>query len=182
MIYLITFIYSLFLTQITRALPWACRDPVSPELFTQDPYVDTEYNLIPSPLRVTFDKTFDNAQGSLKSVACSDGENGLASRFPKFGDLPNFPNIGGAFDVSFNSPNCGGCWMITNKANGAIILLTAVDTAAAGFNIAETAFRKLNGGQLGDTLEVEAQKVDPDHCRGGLATRELSTKLYQCPL
>ena len=63
----------------------------------------------PSPLRATYDTTFDNKAGSLHSVACSNGPNGLSSRFPTFGDISNFPFIGGAFDVAWNSPNCGGC-------------------------------------------------------------------------
>jgi hypothetical protein len=166
MIYLTTFILTLFLTHIAHALPRACRDPISPESSTQDPYYDAQYNLLiqPSPLRATFDNTFDNPQGSLNNVACSDGDHGLAARFPLFHDLPNFPFIGGAFDIAWNSPNCGSCWQITNQATGASIYLTAIDTAGAGFNIAEKAFKRLNGGQLGGALEVVGQKVNPAIC------------------
>jgi hypothetical protein len=169
MIYLTTFILVLFLTQIALALPQACSDPISPELLTPDPYGDTEFNFqIPSPLRATFDKTFDNSQGSLNSVACSDGDNGLAAKYPNFGKLPGFPHIGGAFDIAWNSPNCGGCWSVSNKASGATIFVTAIDTAEVGFNIAEAAFKQLNGGQLGEgVLEVVARRVNPSICRRG---------------
>jgi hypothetical protein len=157
MIYLTTLILTLILTHIARALP-----EESPTLD------DTQFTfLIPSPLRTTSDNTFDNPRGSLNDVACSDGEHGLAKIYPNFINLPNFPNIGGAFDVEFNSPNCGGCWKITNNANGASIFVTAIDTAPDGFNIAEAAFRKLNGGELGDTLEVVAQKATFGGCLGG---------------
>jgi len=119
----------------------------------------------PSPLRATYDATFDNKAGSLNSVACSNGPNGLASRFPTFGDIPNFPFIGGAFDVTWNSPNCGGCWNITNPTTGVSIQITAIDTATGGFNIAQEAFEKLNGGQIGQgVVDVVANKVAASVC------------------
>ena len=119
----------------------------------------------PSPLRATYDATFDNKAGSLNGVACSNGPNGLASRFPTFGDIPNFPFIGGAFDVVWNSPNCGGCWNITNSMMGVSIQITAIDTASAGFNIAQEAFEKLNGGQIGQgVVDVVANKVAASVC------------------
>jgi hypothetical protein len=119
----------------------------------------------PSPLRATYDVTFDNKSGSLNGVACSNGPNGLAARFPTFGDLPSFPFIGGAFDVAWNSPNCGACWALTNQANGVTINITAVDTAGAGFNIAKVAFDKLAGGQSGlGAVDVVANKVSSSVC------------------
>jgi hypothetical protein len=93
-------------------------------------------------LRATFNGIFDNPQGSLNGVACSNGDNGLAAKFPTFGDLHTY--VGGAFDVGFNSPNCGGCWEITNPANNAHIIITAVDTAGAGFTIGEKAYKARN--------------------------------------
>ncbi|KAH8997423.1 Cerato-platanin [Lactarius akahatsu] len=117
------------------------------------------------PLRATFDTTFDNKAGSLNGVACSNGANGLAARFPTFGDVPSFPFIGGAFDVAWNSPNCGSCWALTNPATGMTINITAVDTAGAGFNIAKAAFDKLAGGQSGlGAVDVVANKVSPSVC------------------
>ncbi|KAF8273024.1 Cerato-platanin, partial [Lactarius quietus] len=116
-------------------------------------------------LRATYDITFDNKAGSLNGVACSNGPNGLASRFPTFGDIPSFPFIGGAFDVAWNSPNCGACWALTNPATGVTINITAVDTAGAGFNIAKEAFDKLAGGQSGlGAVDVVANKVSPSVC------------------
>jgi Cerato-platanin len=165
MIYLTTFILTLFLTQIARALPRACGDRILPDLETPDQYGDPLYDFtIPSPLRTTYDNTFDNAQGRLNGVACSDGVNGLASRYPTFGDLPSFPYIGGAFDIVWNSPNCGGCWKITNKASQSSIYITAIDTAGAGFNVAGAAYKELNSGRLGGALEVTAQKVPQSVC------------------
>ena len=116
-------------------------------------------------LRATYDTTYDNKNGSLNRVACSNGANGLAGRFPTFGDIPSFPFIGGAFDVVWNSPNCGACWSLTNTATGVSITITAVDAAGSGFNIAQEAFVVLNGGQIGQGVaDVVATKVSPSVC------------------
>ena len=120
---------------------------------------------VSSSLRATYDTTYDNKDGSLNGVACSNGPNGLAARFPTFGDVPSFPFLGGAFDVVWNSPNCGSCWNLTNTATGVSISLTAVDSAGAGFNIAQEAFEKLNNGQIGQgVLDVIANKISPSFC------------------
>lgn len=166
MIYFTTFILTLFLTQITRALPSACRDPIVPEPSTPELYGDAQYNIpVPVPLRTTYDNVYDRKHGSLNSVACSNGEYGLVSRYPTFGDLPSFPFIGGAFDIVWNSPNCGACWKITNRANNESIHITAIDSAGAGFNIAEVAFKKLSGGELGSgVLDVVAHRIPAAVC------------------
>jgi hypothetical protein len=144
------FALALLFTQVAHALPQA-RAPTP----------------TPTPLRATFDTTFDNPTGSLNNVACSNGANGLVTQFPTFGTIPTFPFIGGAFDVAWNSPNCGDCWSITNPANGASIYMTAVDTAGAGFNMGTVAFETLNGtpGQIGQgVLDVVATKVPRAFC------------------
>ena len=136
-----------------------------PTISSSSPTAPQSNTPTPSPLRATYDTTFDNKAGSLNNVACSNGPNGLAARFPTFGDIPNFPFIGGAFDVVWNSPNCGGCWNITNPTTGVSIQITAVDTAGAGFNIAQEAFEKLNGGQIGQgVVDVVANKVASSVC------------------
>jgi len=118
-----------------------------------------------SNLRATYDTTYDNKSGSLNSVACSDGPNGLAARFPTFGDIPSFSFIGGAFDVVWNSPNCGSCWNLTNMGTGVSINITAIDSAGSGFNIAQEAFERLNGGQIGQgVVDVVANKISPSVC------------------
>jgi Cerato-platanin len=101
----------------------------------------------------------------MNSVACSNGANGLESRFPTFGSLPSFPYIGGAFDVVWNSTNCGGCWSLTNPTTGVMINLTAIDAAGSGFNIAEEAFEKLTNNQTAaGSVDVVAYKVSPSVC------------------
>jgi len=118
-------------------------------------------------LPATYDNTFDNKQGSLNTVACSNGPNGLASRFPTFGNLPTYPNVGGAFAVSgWGSPNCGSCFSITYPETGKSITYTVIDTANPGFNMAQAALDYLTDGkavQLGK-VEVNAQQLPASAC------------------
>jgi len=61
-----------------------------------------------SSVRVTLDDVYSQASNSLSGVACSDGANGLLTKgYKTFGDLPDFPHLGGSSDVSWNSPECG---------------------------------------------------------------------------
>ena len=175
MIYITAFVLTLFLTQIARSQPQTCGDRIFPEsddtrgLSYGDG--DAQY-AITNPVsesvqqfKVTFDQTYDNPGGSMDTVSCSNGQNGLASRFPTFGDVPNFPHIGGAFNIVWNSTNCGACWILTNPVNNASINFTAIDFAGNGFNIAQEAFEDLNGGVIGNgTLEVEANTVAASVC------------------
>ena len=163
MIYLTTFFLTLFLTHIARAVPHGCHGVVSPETGTnQHDFADgdTMVGPPPFPLKATWDQTFDNPGGSLNNVACSN----LVSTYKTFSDIPGFPYIGGAFDVVWNSTNCGSCWRITNTANNFVIYITAIDTAGAGFNIAKEAFSTLSNGDFGNTLIVQAQKVSSQPC------------------
>ncbi|KAF8655865.1 hypothetical protein AX16_002948 [Volvariella volvacea WC 439] len=97
-----------------------------------------------------YDETYDNGGGSLLSVACSNGPHGLVTRgYDTFRELPTWPYIGGASAVTgWNSPKCGSCWQLTfNPGNGTrTIVVTAVDFAATGFNIALAAMNNLTDG------------------------------------
>ena len=103
----------------------------------------------------------------MNTVACSDGAAGLASRFPTFGSVPTFPNIGGASAISgFVSPDCGTCWELTDQTTGVSIFITAIDHAGNGFNIAEEAMNTLTDGQavfLG-RIDAAATQVDKSNC------------------
>ncbi|TDL22978.1 Cerato-platanin [Rickenella mellea] len=119
-----------------------------------------------SAIRVSYDNTYDSSSGSLSTVACSDGSNGLLTKgFTTFGSLPHFPNIGGAQAVaSWNSPNCGSCWNLTFK--GTSISVLAVDHADSGFNIAQAAMDKLTKNQavaLG-AIDATATQVSKSVC------------------
>jgi hypothetical protein len=90
-------------------------------------------------------------------VACSDGKNGLITRYgwQTQGNIPKFPNIGGAQAIAgWNSASCGTCWKLTYK--GKSINVLAIDHTAAGFNIALTAMNTLTNGQAVKLGRVDA--------------------------
>ncbi|KAL0567383.1 hypothetical protein V5O48_014611 [Marasmius crinis-equi] len=102
---------------------------------------------------LAFDTHYGAAGGSLTTVACSDGPNGIITRFniTTFGALPSFPNIGAAGAVTgWNSAGCGTCWEVTfTNSSGAkkSLNITAIDVAAPGsFNVAQAAMDNLTGG------------------------------------
>ena len=161
MIHLATFIFTLLLAYIARAMP-ACGDFASPQGL-YDTYDDD--GLVLATYKVTWDATYDNPNGNTDSVACSNGPNGLAPKYPHFKSFPDFPYLGGAFDVKWGSPNCGKCWKLTDKNTHRTIYFTAIDAAGNGFNIGKKAFIALNGGTVGaGTLEAEAISVPHHFC------------------
>ncbi|KAG9312667.1 Cerato-platanin [Chiua virens] len=93
-------------------------------------------------VKVTYDSLYDNPNWSLGNTACSDGPNGLQSKWPTLGVIPGYPAVGGIPGLTWNSPLCGTCWQLSyvDSANMAHhIKITAVD-AAFTFNLAEDAF------------------------------------------
>ena len=120
-----------------------------------------------SAVSVSYDTVYDNAAGSLTTVACSDGSNGLITKYgyKTFGQIPKFPNIGGSSTIpSWNSAQCGQCYALTYKGKSVNVL--AIDTAPSGFNIAKAAMNKLTGGQAVQLGRVEAtlKKVGVGKC------------------
>ncbi|XWX01387.1 hypothetical protein V2A60_009414 [Cordyceps javanica] len=116
---------------------------------------------------VSYDTGYDNGSRSLRDVSCSDGDNGLISRYhwQTQGEIPRFPYIGGAEAVAgWNSPSCGTCWRLDYK--GRSINVLAIDHANAGFNIALDAMNKLTGGRGVEVGRIDAQasKVDIKEC------------------
>nr|AKB94552.1 cerato-platanin-like protein 1 [Heterobasidion annosum]CEH24659.1 cerato-platanin 3 [Heterobasidion irregulare]CEH24660.1 cerato-platanin 3 [Heterobasidion irregulare]CEH24661.1 cerato-platanin 3 [Heterobasidion irregulare] len=104
----------------------------------------------------------------MNTAACSNGPHGLASKFPTFGDLPDYPYVGGVFAVSsWNSANCGTCWAVTYPETGVTINVLAIDVASPGFNVAQAAMDKLTNGkatQLGK-VEVNVEQVPTSACK-----------------
>ncbi|EPQ57820.1 Cerato-platanin [Gloeophyllum trabeum ATCC 11539] len=117
---------------------------------------------------VSYDTTYDNSGQSLDTVSCSDGPNGILSRYPSlstFGSLPDFPYIGGAAAVAgWNSPQCGTCWQLTY--NEKTITVLAIDHAEEGFNISLEAMNALTDNQAEFLGRVDAtvNQVDVSQC------------------
>ena len=121
---------------------------------------------VASAVDVRYDTTYDNSQGSLSTVACSDGANGLLTKgYTTFGSLPSFPNITAAQAVAgWNSPACGSCWQITY--GGESINVTAVDHAGDGFNLSLEAMNTLTDGNAVEfgVVSAQATQIDPQYC------------------
>ena len=160
MIYFTTFIFTLLLAHITRAVP-ACGDAASPEDLYDPTYDDVQQPFRPFPnatkYPVTWSNFYNNPDGDTKTVVCSK----LAEQFPHFKDLHRFPYIGGSFTISNSSSfDCGKCWELYNtKTDIAIFLLVIdqIDPTASGFNISEMALKKLNAGRVVPSLEILAK-------------------------
>jgi hypothetical protein len=167
MIYFTTFIFALFFTHIVRALPQGCNDPTR-DLYHNDQYKPPNPNPgpLPPPLHATHSKRYDDPHAYTKGVACGTGLNGLAKKYPKFSDFPHYPFIGGAYDITPHSPNCGACWKLTNKKTNESISFIAIDHAPKGFTLSEKAYKKLTGGHHAgkDGVEVTAHKVPHTVC------------------
>lgn len=118
-------------------------------------------------IRASYDTTYDNSGSSMNIVACSDGSNGLASRFPTFGSVPTYPNIGGAAVIAgWNDADCGSCWSLTYGGTGRTILVTAIDHTDDGFNLSLEALNTLTGGRAIEfgAVDVTATQVDRSRC------------------
>ncbi|KAI1343389.1 SnodProt1 [Xylariaceae sp. FL0016] len=120
-----------------------------------------------SAASVAYDTGYDDASRSMTAVSCSDGANGLTTRYgwATQGAIPKFPYIGAAEAVAgWNSPNCGTCWQLAY--GGKTITVLAIDHAASGFNVALDAMNDLTNGQavaLG-RVDATATQVDVSAC------------------
>ena len=81
MIYFITFIFTLLLTHIARAVP-ACGDVTFPEDM-YEPTCDNE-QLVLAIYNATMNTKYDNMNGITNSLACSH----LATLYPRFMNIP----------------------------------------------------------------------------------------------
>ncbi|CAA7265277.1 unnamed protein product [Cyclocybe aegerita] len=129
--------------------------------------------LIPSiyAVKTTYDTVYENPKGSLATVACSNGDNGLLTRgFTTFGSLPSFPRIGGAPAVTgWNSPGCGTCWNLTYTNPQGVsksVVITAIDVAIPNYNIALSAMNELTNNQAVQfgIVPVTAAQVPASAC------------------
>ncbi|KAH0832011.1 Cerato-platanin [Lanmaoa asiatica] len=119
-------------------------------------------------VKVTYDALYDNPALSLGNTVCSGGVNGLESKWPTLGNVPNYPFVGGIPGLTWNSPLCGTCWQLSYLApdgTTSTIAITAVDEAYA-FNIAENAFIAWAGssGVTAGYVYATAVQVSPANC------------------
>ncbi|KAF1995482.1 Asp f 13-like protein [Amniculicola lignicola CBS 123094] len=111
-----------------------------------------------SAVTVSWDAGYDDGSRSLTAVSCSDGKNGLMTKYgwKTQSQIPVFPNIGGFSGIAgWNSPACGSCYSLTY--NGVTIYVLAIDHAGSGFNIAKAALNTLTKGNAEKFGRVDAQ-------------------------
>ena len=107
-------------------------------------------------VRVGYDTVYDNPNGSLSTIACSDGSNGMLTKgYTTFDSLPSFPNIGATQAiVGWNSPACGSCWQISYGKK--TIYFTAIDHTNNGFVASSEAMNGLTNGQAQSLGVIDA--------------------------
>lgn len=116
---------------------------------------------------VSYDTGYDLSSRSLNDVACSNGVNGLMTRYgwSTQGDVAGFPAIGGAEAVEkWDSPSCGTCWNLEWEGNSINVL--AIDHAGEGFNLALEAMNALtnNQAEMLGRVDATATQVDVADC------------------
>jgi hypothetical protein len=160
MLYFTTFIFTLLLAHIARAVPASCGDVSSPEdMYDYDAIFDDEQSML-ATYPATWSSKYDNPNGVTKSLACSS----LAAKDPHYHNIPGYPNIGAAYNIQgHNSPNCGKCWKLTNPKTHKYIYFTAVDTAKSGFVLSKHAYAALGFGSS-TSSHVDASEVKPHLC------------------
>ncbi|EED12680.1 allergenic cerato-platanin Asp F13 [Talaromyces stipitatus ATCC 10500] len=94
----------------------------------------------------TFDTAYDDANLSLSTVTCSNGENGLVTKgYNTISDLPTQDVAGSLTVKGWNDVNCGACYSLSYKNETVYVL--AIDSAIGQFNVAQKVLDKLTHGQ-----------------------------------
>ncbi|OTA03274.1 Epl1/Sm1 [Trichoderma parareesei] len=121
--------------------------------------------------RVSYDTGYDDASRPLASVSCSDGVNGIITRFhwQTQGQVTNFPYIGGVQGIEWNSTTCGTCHRL--EYGGRSIHILAIDAAYdGGYNIALDALNNLTDGHAEEWGHVDAMATQVPVQECGLST------------
>jgi hypothetical protein len=100
MIFPTTFILALFLAPIAWAAPQPCRDSIFPGSSTPVGQYDLggPQPFVP-PFKAVYNPIYDNPNGSLNGVACSN----IEPKYKQFHDIPHFPFVGGGINTTFKS-------------------------------------------------------------------------------
>ncbi|EPS98394.1 hypothetical protein FOMPIDRAFT_124824 [Fomitopsis schrenkii] len=122
--------------------------------------------LAQTAVSVSYDEIYQTASESTNYVACS--EILQAAGQTTFGQVPDFPYIGGASVVTgFDAPYCSTCWNLTYESN--TIHVYVIDSAGDGFNIALDAMNLLtnNQSEFYGRVNATATQVDDSVCGRG---------------
>ncbi len=147
MIFFTTFILTLILSYVARAVP--------EELY--EPY-EVTFDAQPILYDIAWDIKYDDPHGDTENVTCSN----IATQYPHFVDIPDFPYIGAAFNVK-QGPSCIKCWKLTNVKTRKSMFLYSIDYTPSGFKLGKKLFDSFIGtGTVG--AKVEAASISPTFC------------------
>ncbi|KAK3726088.1 hypothetical protein LTR37_000236 [Vermiconidia calcicola] len=94
----------------------------------------------------------------MTAVSCSDGANGLITRYgwSTQGQIPRFTNVAGSVDIGgWNSAQCRTCYQVTYK--GKSIFVLGIDHTGNGVNMSLGAMNQLTNNQAVQLGRVNAQ-------------------------
>lgn len=108
----------------------------------------------------------------VSSVACSDGANGLITKYGFYDLTSLYPYVGAASFATWNSPECGTCWQLTDLNTKKSIKITIVDECGSQtgynslFDISPDAFNELGGTQAVNNGHLIASytQLSSSHC------------------
>ncbi|KAI9207301.1 Cerato-platanin-domain-containing protein [Polychytrium aggregatum] len=113
---------------------------------------------------------------SLSTVACSDGSNGLMTRWGYSNLSPMWPYVMAFNGAGWNSPSCGTCIELTDTITGNTIHATVIDQCgpppsgySAHFDIAPPAHQELFGASASVSKgfgSATYRTVSSSNCRG----------------
>ncbi|KAH6919112.1 snodprot1 [Coprinopsis sp. MPI-PUGE-AT-0042] len=121
---------------------------------------------------LTYDPWYANGREPLTSSYCSDGVNGLITKYgySTFQEIPSYPRIGSAPAVTdVDSVGCGTCWQLTYTDGGSrkSINITAIDWAPPNvFTTSQRAMDELTNGQALNlrTVGVTVKQIPAKSC------------------
>lgn len=110
---------------------------------------------------------------SLLQCACSDGKNGLITRWNINTISTLYPYVTAFNLAGWNSPQCGACLQLTNRSTGKFIYVTAIDQCGgppagydAHFDLSPDAFAELYGSTVAGVGDVDWTYANYRFCKG----------------
>ncbi|KAK6359638.1 hypothetical protein TWF696_000782 [Orbilia brochopaga] len=131
-----------------------------------------------SATQITWDPAYSrNTAITFGQIACSDGANGLATKYKLPIGTPLYQGLaphlkdnvyfGGASEITgWNHPSCGKCFRLKYRSTGKQILFVGLDVAPAGANLGPDAFSGVSptGNTDPGRLEVIVYEQKHEDC------------------
>ena len=112
-----------------------------------------------------------SASTPLTECACSDGKNGLMTRWGISDISSLYPYVTSFSMASWNSPYCGNCLKLSY--NGKSIFVTVIDACGnppagldAHFDMSPEAYQELGASVAAGHSIIKYNFVTPNHCKG----------------